>query len=177
MLVASLLWYRKLRKDLEEIGFKFNEYDGCVANRLVNSLQQTVRFHVDDILCSHKEKRVNSDFHRWCDEKYGKLKPVKVKRGNVHEFLGMTLDFGSHPGSVHVKQESHIEDMLESFNEKLKGKALTPARNDLFMAGAGRLLCEHKKELLHSIVAKRIFVGKRSCPDVMATVLVLSGRV
>ena len=33
MLVASLLWYRKLRKDLEAIGFKFNKYNPYVVNR------------------------------------------------------------------------------------------------------------------------------------------------
>ena len=36
MLVASLLWYEKFRKDLESIGFKFNVHDPCVANRIVN---------------------------------------------------------------------------------------------------------------------------------------------
>ena len=34
ILEASLLWYRKLRKDLESVGFKFNVYDACVANRM-----------------------------------------------------------------------------------------------------------------------------------------------
>ena len=32
MLIAALVWYRKFRKDLVEIGFKFNQYDACVAN-------------------------------------------------------------------------------------------------------------------------------------------------
>ena len=31
MLVVSLLWYEKFRKDLESIGFEFNPYDPCVA--------------------------------------------------------------------------------------------------------------------------------------------------
>ena len=35
MLVAALLWYRTFRKDLEDIGFVFNPYDPCVANRIV----------------------------------------------------------------------------------------------------------------------------------------------
>ena len=36
MLEASILWYRKLRSDLESIGFKFNTYDPCVANRTIS---------------------------------------------------------------------------------------------------------------------------------------------
>ena len=43
MLVASLLWYRKFRRELESIGFVFNSYDPCVANRLVRTYQQTIR--------------------------------------------------------------------------------------------------------------------------------------
>ena len=32
MLRAALLLYRKLHRDLEEMGFKVNPYDPCVAN-------------------------------------------------------------------------------------------------------------------------------------------------
>ena len=33
MLVASLLWYRKIKSDLESEGFVFNPYDACIVNR------------------------------------------------------------------------------------------------------------------------------------------------
>lgn len=177
MLIASLTWYRKLRADLEGIGFVFNPYDGCVANRLVKGKQQTIRFHVDDILASHMDAEVNSEFYCWCMKQYGKLKPVKVKRGKVHDFLGMRLDFGRTPGAVHIIQEEHVKDMLESFQGELSGKALTPAANDLFLIGAGRLLGEKRKEMFHTVVAKGIFIGKQSRPDIMPTVSVLSSRV
>jgi hypothetical protein len=48
MLEAALLWYKNFRTDLEDIGFVFNPYDPCVANRKVQGLQQTILFHVDD---------------------------------------------------------------------------------------------------------------------------------
>ena len=35
MLQSALLFYKKLRKDLEGIGFKVNPYDPCVANRTI----------------------------------------------------------------------------------------------------------------------------------------------
>jgi hypothetical protein len=49
MLIAALLWYREFKTDLETVGFKFNSYDPCVANRKVNGSTQTVKFHVDDL--------------------------------------------------------------------------------------------------------------------------------
>eukprot|EP00980_Cylindrotheca_fusiformis_P015540 scaffold4421_cov71-Cylindrotheca_fusiformis.AAC.1 len=54
MLEAALLWYKRFRKDLESIGFRFNNYDSCVANRMVNGKQQTIHVHVDDVMSSHK---------------------------------------------------------------------------------------------------------------------------
>ena len=62
MIIASFLWYQKFRKDLEGYGFKFNLYDPCVANKYVNGKQQTVRFHVDDLMSSHVDKKINDKF-------------------------------------------------------------------------------------------------------------------
>merc|ERR1711949_54984 len=57
MLEAALLWYRKFRTDLESEGFRFNEYDPCIACKMVEGYQHLVRFHVDDVLSSHKLSR------------------------------------------------------------------------------------------------------------------------
>ena len=53
MLRAVLFFYRKLRADLEDIGFEVNPYEPCVANRIVNGGQCTVVWHVDDLKVSH----------------------------------------------------------------------------------------------------------------------------
>ena len=47
MLIATLVWYWKFRVDLTKQGFKLNQYEACVANRLINGKQHTIRFHVD----------------------------------------------------------------------------------------------------------------------------------
>ena len=49
MLKSAMLFYKKLKKDLESIGFKVNPYDPCMANRMVNGKQHTVTWHVDDL--------------------------------------------------------------------------------------------------------------------------------
>ncbi len=36
MLVAALRWYKQFQKDLESIGFEFNPYDPCVANKTID---------------------------------------------------------------------------------------------------------------------------------------------
>jgi hypothetical protein len=61
LLQSALLFYRKLRKELEDFGFKINPYDPCVANRISeNGEQQTVVWHVDDLHASHKDPKENT---------------------------------------------------------------------------------------------------------------------
>ena len=113
MLEASLLWYRKFCQDLEQIGFKFNVYDPCVASKMVDGKQHLIRFHVDNVLSSHVNEKVNDQFAEWAQKTYGKLKPMEVVRGKIHTFLGMTLDF-TIKGECHVLQEDHIRDIVSS---------------------------------------------------------------
>ena len=42
MLRAAILFYKRLRSDLENMGFKINPYDPCVANKMVNGHQMTI---------------------------------------------------------------------------------------------------------------------------------------
>jgi len=52
---AALLFYNKLVKDLLEYGFVLNNYDCCVANKMINGHQMTIIWHVDDLMISHRE--------------------------------------------------------------------------------------------------------------------------
>ena len=94
-LQAALLFYKKLKKDLESIGFKINPYDPCVANRIVNGKQHTVTWHVDDLKSSHVDPKVNDEFFKWLEKTYGnpEIAPVKATRGKIHDYLAMKLDF------------------------------------------------------------------------------------
>ena len=49
MIQLSLLYYKKLSKDIELIGLEVNNYDPCVANREINGSQHTVCWNVDDL--------------------------------------------------------------------------------------------------------------------------------
>ena len=68
MLQSSLLWYNQFWNNLEKFGFEFNPYDPCVANKMVNGKQQTIQFHVDDLLSSHVNPKVNDNFAIWLNK-------------------------------------------------------------------------------------------------------------
>jgi hypothetical protein len=92
MLEAALLWYTTFRKDLDDIGFVFNPYDPCVANKKVQGLQQTILFHVDNLKSSHKLQSVNDKFEKWLNSMYGKHGKVTATRGRIHDYLRMEFD-------------------------------------------------------------------------------------
>ena len=56
MFKAALLFYKRLRFDLEEMGFVINPYDPCVANMMVNGAQITVCWHVENIKISQRDE-------------------------------------------------------------------------------------------------------------------------
>ena len=55
---STLLWYQTFKGCLEDIGFKLNPYDPCVANRNFNDKQCTICWYVDDTKISHVDKTV-----------------------------------------------------------------------------------------------------------------------
>ena len=59
MLKSALLFYKKLHHDLESIGFEVNPYDPCVANMMQDGSQLTVVWHVDNLMASHVDAKVN----------------------------------------------------------------------------------------------------------------------
>jgi len=65
MMVASLLYYKKFVRSLKREGFKFNPYDTCGANKIVDGKILTVCFHVDDCRISHRSSKVVNGTIDW----------------------------------------------------------------------------------------------------------------
>ena len=178
MLVAALLWYKQFRGDLEEVKFKFNRYDPCVANRMIRGSQHTIRFHVDDLMASHMNSRVNDVFGEWLNKKYGAYGQVKVTRGKVHEYLGMRFDF-SEKGKVKIDMIDYIASMIDDSSIELSASdtAPTPAAEDFFAESTGQKLNDQQREEFHTIVAKGLFACKRARPDIHLAIATLCTRV
>jgi Reverse transcriptase (RNA-dependent DNA polymerase) len=178
MLEAALLWYKKFKKELEGAGFTFNPYDPCVANRIIKGDQQTIVFHVDDLKSSHKNSKVNDEFEHWLNKKYGDHGKVASKRGKVHDYLGMVLDY-SEKGAVKIDMRKYVKDMLNAFPIKLDSKmiARTPSGDKIFEQGPGKALEKERQELFHTFVAKALFLTKRGRPDIQQAIALLCTRV
>ena len=183
MLKSAFLFYKKLRKDLEGIGFKVNPYDPCVANRMVNGKQHTVVWHVDDLKSSHVDPKVNDKFIAWLTKTYApdpKVGQIKAVRGKVHDYLAMVLDF-TVPGQVKVDMTDYVKSMVEDFEdiEQLDARsAMQPWNENLFKVSADSpLLVKDRAESFHTMVAKGLFVTKRARQDIQPAIAFLCTRV
>ena len=176
-LSASMLFWKDLTAHLLEDGFVPNAYDSCVVNKVVNGTQCTVLWHVDDLKISHVDISVCEKVVDVLNERYGEETPLTVTRGDLHDYLGMTLDFST-DGKVSIRMEDYVENMLADLPISIDGTAVTPAGEHLFKVndGAARL-DDDDSDLFHSTTAKILFLCKRARPDVQTAVAFLCTRV
>jgi hypothetical protein len=91
MMKSALLFYRKLVGELRSMGFEINPYDPCVANKMVNGSQMTIRWQVDDLMISHLKQEEIMQVVQQIKDIYGKI--LKENVGTAHDYLGMTFDY------------------------------------------------------------------------------------
>ena len=156
MLWSALLFYRKLVVDFEAYGFEINPYDPCVANMTIGGSQLTVVWHVDNLLVSHKDSFEITKLAVYLEDIYGGL---LVKRGKVHDYLGMTLDF-SKKRSLQVSMIPYLNNILQEFPEKLGDIATSPGADHLFKVRPkeeARILPEEQAVGFHHTTAQSYF--------------------
>ena len=124
MLVSAMLFYHKLTNVLLSYSFELNPYNPCVANKIINSEQLTICWHVDDLKSSHLDPKVNDEFLQWIKDTFGQLGEVKMTQGLLHNCLGMTLDY-SEPGQVSINMSHYVKKMVKEFpKQNLKGASV-----------------------------------------------------
>ena len=68
-------------------------------NKIIDNKQCTILWHVDDLKTSHVDPAVIYSVLAEIDPEYGKIARIKITRGKVNKYLGMTIDYYS-PGKV-----------------------------------------------------------------------------
>ena len=175
---AYLFWQNLTSFLVDKLGFKVNPYDPCVANKVVDGAQCTVVWHVDDLKVSHRDQSVLEWFIDELNREYGKEAEVTVQRGSTHDYLGMTITFND-DGSVKFDMSDYIEGVLrETPKEFIRGIVQTPAASHLFDINPdGKRLDSDRLEQFHHLVAKLLYLCKRTRPDIQLTVSFLCTRV
>ena len=171
---SALLWYNLFTDTLMDMGFELNPYDNCVANKMIDGKQCTIIWWVDDNYISHVSDGVLDLVIGKIEERFGKM---SVTRGDEHVFLGMKLRFPG-DGTVRIMMKEYIEEAIVLFGEKLDRIVASPATSSLFILDPkAKPLPVDRRERLHRIVGKLLWVCKRGRPDVDLTVAYLCTRV
>ena len=177
-LQAALLFWKELSKFLENDGFKANPYDPCVMNKVVNGKQMTVGWHVDDLKISHVSQDALEELISKLEDRFGKEAPLTIKRGAIHEYLGMKIDF-SNEGKVLFSMLEYIDRMLADAPEELmKGPCTSPAANHLFNVNENATKLDASSAIIfHHLTAQLLYLAKRTRPDLLLAVSFLCTRV
>ncbi len=183
-MVASLLCYHKFTKSLTSVGFKINPYDPCVVNKTVNGMQMTICFHVHDCKLSHCSSRANDNMIDWLRQEYESifedgLGRMTVRRGRVHKYLGMTLDYTIH-GQVNISMFDYVNEIINAFNKaepKGGGTKSSAAPDDLFKIDEDReKLPPEKAVVFHNLVAKTLYATKMSQTQYLHSYCILNDK-
>ena len=70
---AALAWYKLFKETLETDGFILNPHDKCIANKMINSEQCTIAWHVDDCLATHRDQHVLDDLANKLIHRFGDM--------------------------------------------------------------------------------------------------------
>ena len=80
-----------------------------------------------------------------------------MKRGKVHHYLGMMLDY-TIDGKVQISMNDYIEEMLKTLPEDMSGESSSPAGNHLFTVNPDAVpLSASESDKYHHYVAKLCF--------------------
>ena len=178
-LQAALLFWRNLSGFLiEKLGFDANPYDFCVVNKTINGSQCTIGWHVDDLKISHVDGNVNREILTILQQEYGKEAPTPSTTGQIHDYLGMTIDYST-PGKVVFCMEDYIDHMINKCPAGLlTGNPASPAANHLFDINPEcDTLSLEDADKFHHFVAKLLYLTKRTRPDILLAVAFLCTRV
>ena len=112
------------------------------------------------------------------EETFGQEGPLTISRGKVHDYLGMILDY-SVEGSVIIRMESYINNMINDMPEDMIGVASTPASSSLFKVNTNGTptFNARKKEIFVDLVMQALYLSQRGRPDIRTAVSFLCGRL
>jgi hypothetical protein len=104
---------------------------------------------------------------------------MRVLRGRVRDYLGMTLDF-TNKGEVKVTMIDYLKGVINDFPEIITGTAITPATANLFEVRPDierKVIGEEQARAFHHSVAQLLFATTRARKDIQHTVAFLTTRV
>ena len=173
---SALMWYNMFTGILEEMGFKLNPYDKCVANKWINGKQCTIVWYVDDVKVSHVDQKVLDEITDKMQEHFG---PMDIIKGDTHAYLGMNITIHREKKVIEIEMKQQLLEALEAFEGEIKDEVASPAAKHIFDTrdGVAPKLSKEKADNFHHVTAKLLHIMKRARPDIEIPIVFLCTRV
>ena len=146
---------------------------------------------MDDLMTSHVDPEVVTDILNSLSEKYGKMMPLTINQGEIHEYLGIIFDFSGEK-DVKITMYQYIDSVIEGSPDIYKISSretgvgiATPAPSKLYeirnpngenVTGL-RLLTEHERKENHTLTAQCLYLSKRCRPGLQTSIAFHCTRV
>ncbi len=175
---ASLLFYRKLRKEPEDYGFEVNPYDPCIANKMTTSgKQMTLVWHMDDLMGSCEDDFEVTKLSCYLAKIYGSK--LTMHTGRKQDYLGVDMEFRK-DRTLGVSMIPYLKNVIAEFPEVISGKLRTPAADHLFKIRDEKdatPLEEERALAFHHTVAQLLSMSTRARRDIQTAVAFLTTQV
>ena len=96
------------------------------------------------------------------NKEFGKISPLIETVGNIHDYMGMTIDY-LEKGTVKFSMFDYLEEILVNLPDEFRGKATTPAGGHLFTVDKdAEKLNDKDADMLHHYVVKLLVIAKQT---------------
>jgi hypothetical protein len=167
---SAKLWYDEVSAALREFGFTPNGLDICVFNQVIDGVQITVTVHVDDMLIATKNQKLADELVEKLKKRY---KTITVKRGKQLEYLGLNIMVND-DGTLDVDMKRYLDDIVS--DTETTDTAASPAAGNLFEVRELEPLSSDAADNFRTTVARLLFVGTHTRPDLMLALAFLTSR-
>jgi hypothetical protein len=126
--------------------------------------------YVNDILILADDEEIDRIEKKFLEE----FTWITMERNNQLSYLGMLVSLERKTATIDMTY--FVEQLLKKYGNL--AARLTPSSKSIFEVNVDAvLLPEEEREIFHSVVAKLLYLSKRTRPDILTTVSFLCTRV
>lgn len=172
LVVSSKLWYDKLKGVLLKLGLTVHHYDSCVFVGVYRNANIILSCYVDDLLlCYDGDNELPNKF---VSELKKHFTAVKLDTSNPLVHVGLEI---SKIPTGYVITMTRYENDLITFVDIGEATVVCPNHADMLDEHDSVLLVAKESKYYHTVVAKLLYLAKRTRPDILTAVSILCGRV
>jgi hypothetical protein len=168
---SAKLWYLRMFELLSDIGYECSAVDQCVFRKTVNDMMVVITVHVDDFLVMYDDPGMFDELKSHLEKSFGNL---TIKGGDKILYLGMLFDIDRESKSVYISMPKLLDSITQDHTVKSMPKQ--PLKAEHVRSTCKNKATDEQAEYFRSMTAKLLYLVKRTRPDLLFAVCMLTTR-